>query len=85
MIKLSDVINKETSNNKAIFNCYRSGKLYYNVIDSVSGKIIWEFPVDVTDTNDIGCATFDAEFKLITLMRYVRKAIANDTLVSLVV
>jgi hypothetical protein len=83
MYNISDVINKETCNNKAVFNCYRSGKLYYNVIDN-TGKALWEFPVDVTNTDDIGNAVFPREIKAITLMRYIRKAIESDSLVSLV-
>lgn len=82
MYKVTDVINAETKENKAKFSFYRSGKLYYTVVDA-AGKALWEFPVDVTDTNDIGEATFEAEFKVITLMRYVRKAIANDSLIKL--
>jgi len=82
MYKISDVINAETKNYKAIFSFYRSGKLYYTVIDD-NGKAIWEFPVDITDTHDIGDATFSSEFKAITLMRYIRKAIDSESLIKL--
>jgi hypothetical protein len=44
---------------------------------------VTEFPVDITDTNDIGNATFTAEFRVVTLMRYVNKAIKDGTLVQL--
>jgi hypothetical protein len=42
--------------------------MYYNVVDN-TGKAIWEFPVDVTNTDDIGNAVFPREIKAITLMR----------------
>lgn len=83
MYTISDVINKETKDYKAVFSFYRSGKMYYNVVDN-TGKAIWEFPVDVTNTDDIGNAVFPREIKAITLMRYIRKAIDSESLVSLV-
>lgn len=83
MYKITDIINKETKDNVAIFSFYRSGKMYYNIVDT-TGKALWEFPVDVTNTDDIGNAVFPREIKAITLMRYIRKAIESDSLVSLV-
>jgi hypothetical protein len=83
MYTISDVINKETKDYKAVFSFYRSGKMYYNVVDN-TGKAIWEFPVDVTNTDDIGNAVFPREIKAITLMRYIRKAIDSESLISLV-
>ena len=69
-------------NNRAVFVHYKTGKMYYNVINQ-DGKALWEFPIDITDTNDIGSATLLPEYKAITLMRYIRKAIASDSLVQL--
>lgn len=83
MYTISDVINKETKDYKAVFSFYRSGKMYYNVVDN-TGKAIWEFPVDITNTDDIGNAVFPREIKAITLMRYIRKAIDAESLTSLV-
>jgi hypothetical protein len=80
--KITDVINAATKDFKATFQFFRSGKLYYIVKDPITGKDLWEFPVDVMDTNDIGGATFTAEFRVITLMRYVHRAIAQGTLVK---
>ena len=82
MIKVTDIINKETTSHKAVFQFYRSGKLYYNVVDD-SGKSLYEFPVDVTDTDDIGGTAFMSEYKAITMMRYIRKAIASGDLIKL--
>lgn len=71
-------------NNRAVFAHYRSGKMYYSVVNQ-DGKALWEFPIDITDTNDIGSATLLPEYKAITLMRYIRKAIASDSLIQLFV
>lgn len=62
-------------NNKVIFNYYRAGNLYYNII--VNDKK-YQFPVPI---EDIGQATFSAQHKAITLMRYIRKAVKNKTFV----
>lgn len=65
--------------NKARFSFYRCGNLYYEVINE-AGKAFCTFPVDVSDTKDIGSATFCDMHKAITLMRYIRKAMDNGTL-----
>ncbi len=83
MIKITDIINKNTSEHKAMFSHYRKGKLYYNVVDH-TGKALYEFPVDITDTADIGDTSFMSEYKAITMMRYIRKAIDADTILKLV-
>ena len=44
------------------------------------GDIKYEFPIDVSDRNDIGNATFNRTHKAITLMRYIRKAMKAETL-----
>ena len=36
--------------------------------------------VDMNDKEDVGTTRFEAEYKAITLMRYVNKAIKNETL-----
>ena len=63
-------------NNTARFSFYRMGNLFYNV--TVDG-IEYSFPVPL---EDIGGATLTAEFKAITLMRYIRKALADGTFVK---
>jgi hypothetical protein len=82
MLKITDIINKQTKDYKAVFSCYRSGHLYYDIVDSHS-KALYQFPVDITDTHDIGGATFGKEYKAITMMRYIRKALAKGDLISL--
>ena len=48
-----------------------AGVLYY--IDYVGGDQ-YQFPIDMNDKADVGTADFLAEYKSITLMRYIRKA-----------
>jgi hypothetical protein len=73
-------ITKIVKDNTAKFAYYRTGTLYYNVVHG-DGSIICMFPIDTTDTNDIGNATFNYEHKAINLMRYIRKAIDANTIV----
>lgn len=58
-----------------------AGVLYYRV--DVGVDCAYEFPVDMNDRDDVGTATFDASIKAITLMRYIRKAEANGTLINI--
>tara|TARA_R110000772_G_scaffold20466_2_gene56752 strand:+ start:63642 stop:63902 length:261 start_codon:yes stop_codon:yes gene_type:complete len=71
----SIVLNRDRM---AKFVYAKEGVLYYKV-DSDSG-ISYEFPVDMNDKNDIGTASFNAEIKAATLMRYIRKAISDNEL-----
>lgn len=57
-----------------------AGVLYYRV-DAEDGSYM--FPVDMNDRDDVGTSTFNASEKAITLMRYVRRAIGNDSLVRI--
>jgi hypothetical protein len=57
-----------------------AGVLYYKV-NTTSGNQ-YMFPVDMNDKDDVGCSTFPAEIKAITLMRYIRKSISNDSLIQ---
>ena len=66
--------------NYATFSHAIAGVLYYRI---ESDGEIYLFPVDMNDRDDVGTSTFDARIKAITLMRYVNKAIAADTLVCL--
>jgi hypothetical protein len=60
----------------AKFSFYRQGNMYYTVpVDGID----YVFPVSL---EDIGSATLSAEFKAITLMRYIRKALADGTFVK---
>lgn len=53
-----------------------AGTLYYRI---TTDNIVVEFPID---KDDVGTTTFVASYKPITLMRYIRKAIENGTLIK---
>ena len=52
---------------KATFMFYNDGELWYTT------ECGFEFPIPVSDRAEVGNATFNAEEKAITLMRYIRK------------
>lgn len=60
-------------NHKAIFSHYRDGNFFY-VVKLHDQK--YSFPIPIEDAKG---TTFFAEFKAITLMRWIRKAIENKT------
>lgn len=55
-----------------------AGNVYYQIH---AGDIIYQFCIDTTDKDDAGTTSFLAEYKPITLMRYIRKAIEKDELI----
>lgn len=57
---------------------YQNNLLWYHF---ELGNLHYSFPVDISDKDDIGNAIFGNEYKTITLMRYLRKAIENKTLI----
>ena len=57
-----------------------AGTLYYRII---TDDEIVEFPIDMNDKDDVGTTTFVASYKPITLMRYIRKAMENETLITI--
>jgi len=66
-------------NNVAEFVFFRDGCLYYDV-KTQTGETVARFPVDVTSKDEIGNAAFMLQEKAITLMRYINKAIKNETI-----
>ncbi len=66
--------------NTAKFDHAIAGVLYYTV-DTPDGTYL--FPVDMNDKDDVGTTTFFNEYKAITLMRYIRKAIAKNELIKI--
>lgn len=64
----------------AKFDYAISGVLYYS-IEHENGKIT--FPVDMNNKEDVGTTTFLSSYKPITLMRYIRKAIENNSLIEI--
>lgn len=67
-----------TSTNFAEFSHAIAGVLYYKV--KVGDKEVM-FPIDMNDKDDVGTTTFESYYRPITLMRYIRKAIDNGSLV----
>jgi hypothetical protein len=57
-------------------HCEASCLIYEIKVDDLT----YEFPIDVSDRNDIGNARFDKTHKATTLMRYINKAIKAQTL-----
>lgn len=68
--------------NDVIFSHYRAENFYYNIVDGdeISGiTICYQFPVPIDDT---GNATMLARDKAVTYMRWIRKALDENTLLS---
>lgn len=61
------------NNNKAVFSHYRDGNFFYVV--KVQNET-YSFPIPIEDAKG---TTLFAEFKAITLMRWIRKAIEDKT------
>lgn len=58
--------------NKAKLAYCRGGRLFYQVeVENTR----YTFPIDVTDSNEVGDAIFEIEDKASIFMRYIRKAI----------
>lgn len=57
---------------------YQNNLLWYSF---ELGNLHYSFPVDISDKDDIGNAIFKNKYRTITLMRYLRKAIENKTLI----
>lgn len=55
-----------------------AGVLYYRI---VTDDVIIQFPIDMNDRDDVGTTTFVDSYKPITLMRYIRKAIDNQSII----
>ena len=76
MVTLKELVKGTT----AKFSHAIAGVLYY-VVEVGENK--YQFPIDMNDRYDVGTSTFFSEYKGITLMRYIRKAIASDSLIKL--
>lgn len=64
--------------NPAKFSHAIAGVLYYT-IEADDKTIV--FPIDMNDKEDVGTTTFSAEYKPLTLMRYIRKAMNSNQLI----
>ena len=73
-IKVLDVVKDATA--KFAYAC--DGKIYYQIDNNGNSYI---FPINLENKEDVGLTRFEPEYKAITLMRYVRKAIDSGDIV----
>ena len=74
--KLADIVKTGTCH----FHCYRQGYLYYRVSSSRTDIADHLFTINISDCDK---ATFDSTLPAITLLRYIRKAMNDGSLVPL--
>ena len=72
-LKITDIVRHD---NPAHFSFYRAGHVYYTV--EVDGQT-YGFPIAL---EDVGNASLFATMKAITLMRWIRRALADGTFVK---
>ena len=72
-------IKEIVKDNVANFTHCISAVMYYKII----GTKTWIFPIDMNDKEDVGTATFQSQHKAISLMRYINKAIKNNSLIEI--
>ena len=75
MISLTQAVKDTT----AKFSHAIAGVLYYQLY---TDEGVYQFSIDMNDKDDVGTTTFNAEYNGITLMRYIRKAMHNDTFIK---
>jgi len=76
MISLKDIVKDNFAN----FSYACAGVLYYTV---EVGEEKYQFPIDMNNTEDVGTTAFVANYKAITLMRYIRKAIDSENFIKI--
>lgn len=72
---MKHTITEIVKGNTANFSYYRAGVMYYSILVE---DLTYTFPVYL---DDIGDATLNNQEKAIMLMRYVRRAISDETIV----
>mgnify|MGYP000172651015 CR=1 FL=1 len=73
-MKITDFVIKDRN---CYFEHFRQGNFYYRVLN-VSSDEVYIFPVPLAD---LGEATLNDKEKSVLMMRYIRKAIEENTLV----
>lgn len=78
-MNIKDLVSKE---HVVSFDSFRAGFFYYNVynVNKTPTGDVYQFTVPI---EDIGNATLLATDKAITFMRWIRKAIADNTLTKI--
>jgi hypothetical protein len=74
MEKMVDIVR----DNNAEFLHAKKGILYYRIETKLN---VYIFPIDMSNSEDIGEATFNKVEKALHLMRYINKAISNNSLI----
>ena len=74
-LKVTDFVNKHFEQN-ALFRFLRNNVAYYSVV-SAQDNFVYVFPIPL---EDLGNATLNATEKPMMLMRYIRKAIDEQTI-----
>jgi len=78
MITLKEVVGDRQRLTK--FSHYIDGNMYYVV---TVGESTYQFPINIFDKKDIGTTTILAEYRAITLMRYIRKAMETGDFIQI--
>ena len=74
MITLKEAVKGTTAN----FSYACAGVLYYTIN---VGTDKYQFPIDMNNKEDVGSTYFFPEYKGITLMRYIRKAMESENFI----
>ena len=74
-LSMTDLVKDNLAN----FLYFRDGSMFYSIVNP-QGKKVAVFPIDITSKDETGNAAFEASHKAITLMRYIRKALKDETL-----
>ncbi len=72
-------ITELVRDNTAYFQYFKEGKMIYDIVDH-AGKKVARFDVDVSNKEEVSNAAFEHTHKAITLMRYIRKAMKDETM-----
>lgn len=72
-------ISELVKENTVEFVFFRDGEMVYDIIDSQGNKVA-RFPVNVSNKDEVSNASFERTHKAITLMRYIRKSIKDETI-----
>jgi hypothetical protein len=76
-LKVTDFVSKD---NNTEYDSYRAGFFYYNVIKLNGASLTYQFQIPI---EEVGNATLKSEEKSVTMMRWIRKAIENNTMIKI--
>ena len=74
-LSIKELVQDKVAN----FMYFRDGSMFYNIVNT-KGEKIAVFPIDIMNRDEIGNAAFESSHKAITLMRYIRKSMKDETL-----